>query len=370
MALKLNQLLIIDDDVQICNTLSDILEESGYKVSISITGQDAVNKIKNTEFNVALIDLLLPDMDGITLLRTLKHIYPDIICIIITGNAILDKAVKALTDGADGFFIKPVIVDELLQKIQEESEKQFLRRALKKSEEKYRIAYTHSEFYRDLLCHDIANILQSISLSAEISLSVLNEPENLGKELVQMEEYIQRAAKLISNVQKLSHLEGDKLVLESVELCNLLKKAITFIKKSFEWREIKIQIDSPKTAHSVKANSLLIDEFENILHNACKYNQGPVIEILIRISEIERNEINYIQLEFIDNGIGVPDNKKEEIFQRSDKENNNGEGMGLGLSLVKKITETYNGQIWVEDKVRGDYSKGSNFVLLIPEAVK
>jgi len=55
------------------------------------------------------------------------------------------------------------------------------------------------------------------------------------------------------------------------------------------------------------------------------------------------------------------------IFQRAFNTNKTVSGMGIGLSLVKKIIETYNGQIWVEDRVKGEYSKGSKFIVLIPE---
>ena len=77
-----------------------------------------------------------------------------------------------------------------------------------------------------------------------------------------------------------------------------------------------------------------------------------------------RNE----RVEFIDNGIGVPDESKAAIFQKGYKKDSKVRGLGMGLSLVKKIVEIYNGKIWIEDKVLGDYSQGSIFVLQIPEA--
>ena len=71
-------------------------------------------------------------------------------------------------------------------------------------------------------------------------------------------------------------------------------------------------------------------------------------------------------MEFIDNGIGVEDYRKETIFKKGRKDHKGGKGMGLGLSLVSKILRLYNGKIWVEDKIKGDYSKGSNFIVIIP----
>lgn len=117
----------------------------------------------------------------------------------------------------------------------------------------------------------------------------------------------------------------------------------------------------------VKANDLLIDVFENILINAVKYNERPIVEILIKFSKIKKEGSKFLKMEFIDNGNGISDDQKEIIFERAYRADKSTSGMGLGLSLVKKIISLYNGEIWVEDKVQGDYSKGSNFIIIIPE---
>ena len=92
------------------------------------------------------------------------------------------------------------------------------------------------------------------------------------------------------------------------------------------------------------------------------------IEITVRVSKLKIDKKNHFKFEFIDNGIGVPDNRKEAIFLSGNRELKGSKGMGLGLSLVSKIMQVFNGKIWVEDKVRGDYTQGSNFILLLPEA--
>lgn len=73
-------------------------------------------------------------------------------------------------------------------------------------------------------------------------------------------------------------------------------------------------------------------------------------------------------MEFKDNSSGITDNKKELIFQKGNMKDTHVRGMGVGLSLVKKIFENYNSKIWVENRIRNDYSQGSNFLIEIPEA--
>ena len=71
-------------------------------------------------------------------------------------------------------------------------------------------------------------------------------------------------------------------------------------------------------------------------------------------------------MQFIDNGIGIPDARKEIIFQRSSEKSVS--GRGLGLSLVKNIINYYDGDILVKNRIRGDYTKGSNFIIFIPKS--
>ena len=240
---------------------------------------------------------------------------------------------------------------------------------LSASKERYHEAYNRAEFYKDLLSHDIANILQNIMFTIDISLSYSNNAEKLKENFSNLQEPVKRARRLISNVKKLSRLDNTKIELNSIEVNTVLKEAINFVNKSFHGRKINIRVDSPYKEIFAQANSLLSEVFENILYNAIKYCQNLSIEIDIRISKVQKDTIDYVKLEFIDNGIGIPDIRKELIFQRAYTEDRSVSGMGIGLSLVKAIITRYKGQIRVEDKVQGDYSKGSNFIILIPEVI-
>ena len=97
------------------------------------------------------------------------------------------------------------------------------------------------------------------------------------------------------------------------------------------------------------------------------HNTNETIEILIKVSKYKINQIPYVKIEFIDNGVGIPDKRKREIFTTREEEESKFR-TGLGLSLMKKIIENYEGKIWVEDRIKGDHFKGANFIVLIPEA--
>lgn len=243
---------------------------------------------------------------------------------------------------------------------------------LKESEKKYREAYERSNFYKELFTHDIRNIIQNISLSLNLlnkyqKGEIIEDSEKIEKLHHIMTMQINRSKKLINNIQILSDIEEKEFVSMPINLKETLSDAIQFIRESFSNSQIEIVIEQNINEIYVNGNELLNDVFENILLNAINYNEKPIPEILIKISRIIINKINYIKIEFIDNGIGIPDSRKEKIFERGDKQFKGKKGMGLGLSLVLKIIKMYNGKIWAEDRIKGDYSQGSNFIIQIPE---
>ncbi|MEM2564866.1 MAG: response regulator [Candidatus Bathyarchaeia archaeon] len=127
-------ILIVDDDESIRRTLAMILEERGYTVDTAESGREAIQKSMENFYNLALIDIKLPDMEGTSLLTEMKDTVPKMIKIIMTGYPTLENAIEAVNKGADGYIIKPINVDELLRKIEEHLERQ--RKERKYSEEK------------------------------------------------------------------------------------------------------------------------------------------------------------------------------------------------------------------------------------------
>ena len=238
------------------------------------------------------------------------------------------------------------------------------------SEEKYRKAYEQVNVYKDLFSHDINNIIQVINSSAELYIQRKSKLKELQVEdlIKRIENASKQAIRLIFNVRKLSELEESfEMSLKEEDVIKVINEAINNTRRSFQDREIDIKTNISNKTIKIQANEFLLDVFENILNNAVKYNENLLIKIDISISNVILNKNGYIKLEFIDNGIGIPDDRKEIIFQKGFKNFKGVKGMGIGLSLVKTLVERYNGKIWIEDRVKGDYSKGSKFILLIPE---
>lgn len=118
------RILIVDDDENIREVLTTILEDEGYIVQSVGTATDAIAETEKKFYNLALIDIRLPDMEGVELLTTMKDTTPKIRKIIITGYPTLQNSVEAVNKGADAYIIKPFNVKKVLKTIEEELRKQ------------------------------------------------------------------------------------------------------------------------------------------------------------------------------------------------------------------------------------------------------
>ena len=127
-------ILLVEDDANIRETLSTILQQKGYNTDTAKNGCEAIEKSKAKFFNLALLDIKLPDMEGTKLITMMQESLPKMVKIMITGYPSLENAVEALNLGADAYIIKPVEPTKLMALIEEKLGEQ--REAEKMTEEK------------------------------------------------------------------------------------------------------------------------------------------------------------------------------------------------------------------------------------------
>lgn len=118
------RILVVDDDESIRKVLRTILEEEGYSVDTAASGKEAIRKSYKKFYNLALIDIRLPDMEGTKLLKRIKETIPKMRKIIITGYPSMQNAIEALNQGADGYIVKPIDIPKVLATIKEQLKKQ------------------------------------------------------------------------------------------------------------------------------------------------------------------------------------------------------------------------------------------------------
>jgi DNA-binding NtrC family response regulator len=114
------RILVVDDDEGIRNSLATILKDEGYTVDVAKNGSEAIEKSRVAFYNVALIDIRLPDMEGTEILTRMRDTVPKIRKIILTGYPSLQNAIEAVNRNADVYILKPVEVEKLLDTVREQ----------------------------------------------------------------------------------------------------------------------------------------------------------------------------------------------------------------------------------------------------------
>jgi two-component system nitrogen regulation response regulator NtrX len=114
------KILIVDDDENIRKTMKAILEEENYSVDLATNGKEAIQMTNEKMYNLALLDIRLPDIEGVELLQLMKEYVPRTRKIMVTGYPTIQNAVMAINKNADAYLLKPVDIEKLLQIVKEQ----------------------------------------------------------------------------------------------------------------------------------------------------------------------------------------------------------------------------------------------------------
>ena len=285
------------------------------------------------------------------------------------NNGILFEAVHRRKDGSDF----PVEVSSqgriingqkvLLSVVRDITER-------KQAEEALQVAKAQAELYVDLMGHDINNMNQIAMASLELALMDLEQDGKLdasGKPLLEKSmESLNSSSQLIRNVQKLQRASTEGIKLQAVDVADVLKGIIDE-QRSTPGKDLTIYYKNEASHCRVTANELLRDVFTNIISNAIKHARTDRhLTIGVAVKSVVENGRQFCQVAVEDNGPGIPDEVKDRLFRRFSRGTTKAKGSGLGLYLVKTLVEHYGGDIRVEDRVPGDYTKGAKFIVTIP----
>jgi signal transduction histidine kinase len=245
-----------------------------------------------------------------------------------------------------------------------EREREMLLKQLSLEHQRLQDANAWAELYVDIMAHDINSTNQTSMSYLELAMGSLGpdspEYEYLGYSL----EAINNSTKLIESVRKLQRVKNSPDP-EPTDIGQLLQE----VKASFisaPGREVFIDY-MPAAGYLVKANHLLKDVFTNVIGYSFKHSDTDK-PLAIGISLIKAYEGGQVYCKIIieDNGSGMPDDVKGKVFTTFTRDNVRSKISGIGLYLVRTIIEEFKGRVWVEDRIQGDYTKGSRFVIMLP----
>ena len=226
------------------------------------------------------------------------------------------------------------------------------------------VSRRNAEFYTDLLSHDIKNFNQAILGYLDILKSTMASPDQ-NVYISKIVDQVMNINKLAADVRTMSRITWSGGKLAKIDLGKVLLDSIQSVEQYYMNRKIIFKQNINTGQSYVKADELIRELFVNILTNAVKYDSNDPVEVEISMTPSVDEEANRLVVSIADRGRGVPDNLKQEIFQRFSRAPKM-KGSGLGLYLVRTLTTKYGGRVWVEDRVEGDHSKGAVFRVELP----
>jgi len=375
------RLLIVDDESAQVIALCRTLEIEGYATSGAGSGPEALAVLRTaavdraSPFDVLITDLMMPDIDGIALLRAAQETDPDLVGLVMTGHGTIDTAVEAMKSGALDYILKPFNLRTilpvlsralgvrrlrlenaaLLQRVANrttelEAANRELQRANKELE-----AFTYS------VSHDLRQPLNGVIGFAEFLVSEKPGPLNARQKefLDNIHRGGQQLLRLTDDLLNFSRLGQQPLERETVSVGTMVQEILHQLRDAEPHRNVELRVSALPDARADPA--LLRQVLVNLLSNAFKFTRlvpDAVIEVAGRQRE---GECTY---NIRDNGAGFDMRKAQRlfaIFQRLHSERDF-EGNGVGLSIAQRIVERHGGRIWAEATV----GQGAKFTFTLP----
>ncbi len=234
----------------------------------------------------------------------------------------------------------------------------------KTAEEREMIERDRANLYLEVVTHDLNSVNQSILFAIGLIEESVKLPDHLKTFIGEAQWNVRKSARMIANMRRLIQLRENPPQRKKTDLHPLFARAVEFVKVDFPWKSIKVTSNITEGDFVISGHQFVEDVIFNIIHNSAMFDSSSEVEVDVAAEVIDMESV--VRVEFNDRGPGIPDQLKEFVFKRTGSPENQVVGRGLGLTYVDSIIENLGGEIWVEDRVEGDYTQGAKFVCLLP----
>jgi len=360
---ELIKLLLVDDDADDRKMVRLALTRSSNVVDFNIenagTLSEATEFLKNKEYDVVLLDLGLPDSQGIDTVKKVRTASPNALIIVLTGLADEETGLEAIENGAEDYLVKGKSIEQVLVRIIRYSIER------KKVEEKLKDAIAAKLQFMSMVSHELrvplTSIKESIAIVSEgLAGRIKKKQQNY---LNIASRNIDRLNKLISDLLDLHKLEAGKMHFEMKDnnANETVKEVYDTMQPSAKSKGIDLVLELDGDIPMVSFDKDKITQvLSNLVNNAIKFTE----EGRITITTGKREDI--IQISVSDTGCGIKKGDLPRLFQEFEQLETSGAektcGTGLGLAISKEIVIKHNGEIWAESEV----GKGATFFFTLP----
>ena len=372
------RILVIDDELGIREGCRRVLESEGYAIETAATGQAGLRCVREGQFDLVLLDVMMPDGRGIDLLAPIHEQDADIVCIIITGYATVELATQAIKGGAYDFVSKPFTADMLLMTVRQGLERRRFSLEAKRLQayerEAAELARAKEELERLDQFKTVFTLTVAHELRAPIAaiqsylLSLLKgylSPEQQEKFAQRAVERCQESLNMVDDLLDLAVVKQEQEAKERAVVClaESLEEVFPLLKAQAEEKRIACVLEIRQRPFVVANSEQMSHVWTNLISNAIKYTR-PGGRIRITLEEKEEWAVGTVE----DTGIGIAPEDQSRIFEEFHRTAQAKEmeprGTGLGLPLVKRIVQGHDGTIEVESTL----GRGSRFTFRLPPA--
>jgi signal transduction histidine kinase len=347
--------LIVDDFPDTLALYGEVLAEDGHRVRTALSGLEALRHVDEREPEVVLLDVSMPGLDGVEVLRRLRARRgggPAVL--MLTAARREPNAIEAgLKEGADAYLTKPIESRELVARVRAALETFRLKRMLE-GQRRDHIA---------MLVHDLRHPLSSLGLIAEVLESEDMSPEERHGAVMQIRGMCTEMARLVDGVLAASRIEAGvfSVELRTIKVRAVIQPMLAVFSPVATRRRVALEFDGSLDLEVRADPQKLRQALDNLVANALKFTpRGGRVRVRVW------RDAAGLTFEIADTGPGIPPAERDSVFDRY-KQGARGRaagGAGLGLAIARGIAEAHHGTIEV---VTGDPDlKGAAFRLVLP----
>lgn len=351
-------ILIIDDEPDNFDVIETLLSDPDYQLHYAASGQEAIASLDTFNPDLILLDVMMPETDGIEVCRQIKAMskWQAVPIVIVTALSSKSDLANCLTAGADDFITKPVNAIELRARVH----------SMLRIKHHYDDLQTLLKLREDMVkmvVHDLRNPLAGVLLGLELLKSIDYPRETQQTKLARIYSSAKALQVLIDDLLQIALLESGKMRLccTEVDLCDLIQSAISnFEAIAAQKNQLLIPQLPPDTTRKVFIDATMIHRMlDNLLSNAIKFSPCNS-QIIVNLEFLTSGDA---KIQVIDSGEGVPDKLREKIFEKYEIGTLMSDipQIGLGLAFCKMVVEAHGGAI----SVRNNQPRGAIFEITL-----
>lgn len=366
------EILIVDDEAAHLRALCDTLLAQGLKVTGFTSARAALDVLRERRtFALVLTDLMMPEMDGIALLRAALEIDPRLVGVVMTGHGTIDTAVAAMKQGALDYILKPFKLSTLVPVLSRalnvrrlRLENETLQRRLRVRTSELEAANKELEAFSYSVSHDLSAPLRAVTGFTDLLV------ESLGDRLSAEERGyadtvrggVRRMDDLITNLLRLAQTTRTEVNRVSIDLSREVRDIADRLRADSPDRRVECVI-APDVVGEGDVGLLRV-VLQNLLSNAWKYT-GKTERALIEfgvVTQADGTRACFVR----DNGAGFDMKQAHRLFGPFQRLHAHSDfpGTGVGLATVQRIIHKHGGRIWAESSP----GRGATFYFTLPEA--